>query len=91
MYGEDTFDPLRFSEPCESARLWGYPCPFEGAQSAADHLYPKSLGGPTVAENRLTLCRWHNTAKSMDVHIFPWEEGVLVWVPRILRSLSGYI
>jgi hypothetical protein len=90
-YGENTFDPLLFTEACESPRLWGYDCPFADAPKAADHLFPKSLGGPTDTANRLTLCQWHNTAKSMDVHIFPWEEGVPDWVPSLLRTLAAWI
>lgn len=90
-YGGDTFDPLVFSEECQSDRLWGYECPFRGSEFAADHLFPRSLGGPTDARNRLNLCRWHNTAKSMDVHVFPWEEGIPDWVPQLLRVLARWI
>jgi len=84
LYGEDTFSPLLFVELCESARLWGYTCPFVRPEYRADHMFPKALGGPTESRNRLTLCEWHNTAKSMDVHIFPFEEGTPAWVSDLL-------
>lgn len=91
VYGKDTFEGLEFSEPCQSDRLWGYECPFADALFAADHLYPKSLGGVTDARNRLTLCQWHNTAKSMDVHDFPWEHGTPEWVEPTIRQMERWI
>ncbi len=91
VYGDDTFDPLAYSEPCESARLWGYACPFGEMPIRADHLFPRALGGPTDSRNRLTLCHWHNTAKSMDIHIFPFEEGLPAWVVDVLGSMSSWM
>lgn len=91
VYGNKTFETLAFSEPCGARRLWGYACPFERAEIAADHLFPRSLGGPTDPRNRLTLCRWHNTAKSMDIHIYPWEEGIPEWLPQLLGVLSRWL
>jgi hypothetical protein len=91
IYGDRTFEPLQYHDACQAKRLWGYECPFVREPSAADHLYPHSLGGPTIAENRLTLCRWHNTAKSMDIHDFPFEEGLPSWVVPTLGMMERWI
>jgi hypothetical protein len=91
VYGNPTFDPILYDGVCESLRLWGYQCPFVTAAMAADHLFPRALGGITDPRNRLTLCTWHNTAKSMDVHVFPWEEGVPQWVPQTISALAPWI
>ena len=78
---------------CRSMLLWGYECPFEDInQLAADHCFPYSLGGPTLATNKIYLCKWHNQIKAGDIHIFPWELGEPQWllpmIDRIKRLLS---
>jgi hypothetical protein len=40
----------------------------------ADHYWPHSLGGPTILENRVLLCKFHNTAKSNSILNDFWEE-----------------
>jgi hypothetical protein len=52
-----------------------------------DHLFPYSLGGPTIAVNAIYLCRRHNLGKSVDIHLIPWEEG-FPWVDGILNNLA---
>lgn len=81
-------------EVCGSELLWGYECPF-GPQLEVDHLFPWSLGGPTLPGNALYLCRNHNRAKGHDVHLVPWEdESRFAWLPdriediRRLRALG---
>lgn len=49
----------------------------------ADHRWPNSLGGPSVLDNRLILCRYHNGMKSNDISHFNWF-AVPSW-------LKGYI
>lgn len=59
---------------CGSKLLWNYECPLSG-NIQQDHLFPHSLGGPTVPTNRIHLCRYHNMVKTCDIHCFPWEEA----------------
>jgi 5-methylcytosine-specific restriction endonuclease McrA len=33
----------------------------------ADHFWPHSLGGPTLMQNRVLLCKFHNLAKSNSI------------------------
>ncbi len=33
----------------------------------ADHYWPYSLGGPSIFENRILLCKYHNVAKSNSI------------------------
>ena len=33
----------------------------------ADHFWPHSLGGPSIFDNRLLLCKYHNVAKSNSI------------------------
>lgn len=40
----------------------------------ADHYWPFSLGGPTILENRVLLCRFHNLAKSNSIVNHFWGE-----------------
>src|SRR5207247_1839385 len=87
LYGFNTFHPLALPGQCQAMRLWGCSCPYGAAPKEADHLFPRSLGGPTIAENRLTLCTWHNKIKSMDPYIFPWEEGLPSWVLGLLEQM----
>lgn len=91
VYGDRTFMPILAPGPCQSGRLWGYACPFVDGAPSYDHLFPAALGGPTEASNLLVLCERHNLMKSMDVHVFPWEEGLPPWVDRVLRSLERWM
>lgn len=73
---------------CGSSRIWGYEC--ERALTsglAADHLFPFSFGGPTLASNKLYLCARHNMCKAGDVHLFPWEEGEPPWLVEVLERV----
>lgn len=67
---------------CQSNQIWGYSCCAVKDQNrlVADHLFPYSLGGPTIASNKLYLCKFHNQVKSNDIHFFPWERGEPDWL-----------
>lgn len=81
------------SAHCESEQLWGYGCPFGSrAEIEVDHLFPWALGGPTIAENALFLCRHHNRAKGHDVHLIPWEQpGHFGWVDAELEQVAQLV
>lgn len=40
----------------------------------ADHFWPNSLGGPSILENRLIICKFHNAMKSNDILHFNWGK-----------------
>jgi hypothetical protein len=52
----------------------------------ADHFWPHSLGGPTIIENRILLCRFHNVAKSNSIMEKFWLEYPL-WLNEYLKRL----
>ena len=87
IYGPELFETSTAVHRvgCESARLWLYECPFVASGLQGDHVFPRSLGGPTLAANLLSLCPLHNRLKGPDVHLYPWEEGEPSW----LRDLLG--
>jgi hypothetical protein len=66
-------------EPCQSAVLWGYECPFEGDVVHADHYFPYWAGGVTHSTNRLVLCDRHNRWKCGDIHLWAWEQPLPDW------------
>lgn len=68
--------------PCGSGMVWGYECPLADEPLESDHLFPQSLGGPTLGTNHVYLCRVHNAWKSADLLAFPWELGVPAWQPE---------
>ena len=76
-------------EPCSARRIWGYDCRFRASKSQADHLFPWSLGGPTVGANRVPLCWSHNQMKGSDVHLFPWDEGLPTWLPPMVEAIAS--
>ena len=73
---------------CGVELFWGYACghSLEG-QVVGDHIFPYSLGGPTVGSNKVHLCVLHNQMKSNDVHVFPWETAELPWLPICLKAI----
>lgn len=54
-------------------------------------MFPYSLGGQTVAENRITLCQWHNRLKGSDVHLYPWELPLGSWVEKVLLNIAAHL
>jgi hypothetical protein len=91
VYGPRSF-PGVASGRCEASRLWGYECDLapEGTFHA-DHVFPRSFGGPTRAVNRLVLCPTHNAIKGPDVHVYPWEQGEPVWMRELLERCAEFI
>jgi hypothetical protein len=75
---------------CQSRLLWGYNCELNG-EIQQDHLFPYSLGGPTLAQNRVFLCKYHNMVKSSDIHCYPWEavdEWAKPWLTAQINRLN---
>lgn len=72
IQGSRSFPSTIVSNSCQSILLWGYKCELNG-DLQQDHLFPYSLGGPTLPANRIFLCRYHNMVKSSDIHSYPWE------------------
>lgn len=73
----------RFS--CEAIRVWGYKCPVIDPDSmSGDHLFPRSAGGVTCAENYLPLCKLHNGVKTNDIHLYPYYQSPQQWVFKSL-------
>jgi hypothetical protein len=90
--GKRTFPSAEFHDACQAQLVWRYPCPLTDQEpKVSDHIFPWSLGGPTVAQNRVMLCRWHNEVKAGDVHLFPWEEGVPRWVNRLIDRIAARV
>jgi hypothetical protein len=83
--GPRHFDAEIGKEPCRAEIIWGYRCNAQAA--SADHLFPYSLGGPTIASNKVHLCRFHNEMKSNDIHLFPWELGRPLWLAQCLQAI----
>jgi len=52
----------------------------------ADHFWPHSLGGPTIIENRVLLCKFHNVAKSNSVLISFWQTYPN-WINNYLQRM----
>lgn len=64
---------INLSDECQFGSIHenGY-CEFNNfkhirGKCQADHFWPFSLGGPSILENRVLLCRFHNLAKSNSV------------------------
>ena len=90
--GKRIFSGSEFNAACQAELVWNCPCPLPNDEpKVSDHIFPWSLGGPTVAENRVMLCRWHNEVKAGDVHLFPWEEGLPGWVDGLINRIGARI
>lgn len=89
IQGPRTF--AAYSQPgtCQSPLVWGYQCEL-GGDKQQDHLFPYSLGGPSIPTNRIYLCRYHNMVKTADVHCYPWEDlerWALPWLDQQIRRM----
>jgi hypothetical protein len=74
-------------ETCASKVLWGYEC-LGPNQLEIDHLFPYALGGPTLPQNALYLCKEHNRAKGHDVHLVPWSVKQFAWLDGEISELG---
>lgn len=52
----------------------------------ADHYWPNYLGGPSIKENRVILCKYHNSMKGSDIYNYNWE-CIPSWLVNYLRAI----
>lgn len=77
---------------CQAKLIWGYHCSLKSEACHGDHLFPYSLGGPTISDNKLLLCRYHNMVKGTDIHLLPWEEEYrFSWIDNYLKNFKNQI
>jgi hypothetical protein len=77
------------TDRCQAKNYTGVECIFNSmpkirGKCQADHRWPNSLGGPSILDNRLILCRYHNGMKSNDISHFSWET-----VPNWLENYAS--
>ena len=91
IYGSRRFGRSGISslQACSAITVWDYACDLD-EPIEFDHRFPYSFGGPTVAENRLSLCRVHNATKGSDVHLFDWSDDVPPWLDPLLQRLQPW-
>ena len=84
--------PVGPSQRAWRIEIWLSACPLENQDVVhVDHLFPYSLGGPTLAANQLFLCPVHNRAKASDIHLFPWELGEPGWLRRQVERIRSLL
>lgn len=79
---------------CQSRKMWGYDCNVQERSHVgmnADHLFPYSLGGPTLGGNKIYLCSVHNEMKGNDIHLYPWEAPTPEWLQQIISSIHHFL
>ena len=77
---------------CMADQIWLSPCRLRNPEVIhSDHLFPYSLGGPTIAANQLFLCPVHNRSKAGDIHLFPWERGEPSWFGRQVERIRNLL
>lgn len=87
----DFTNGIRNTTNCQAIQLNNIDCIFNSmpqirGKCEADHRWPNSLGGPSILDNRLILCRYHNGMKSNDVSSFNW--GVIPgWLSDYLEQI----
>lgn len=82
---------ILISDKCQSQLYTGNDCifnsdPYMRGKCQADHKWPNSLGGPSILENRLILCRYHNAMKSNSIYHYNWQ-AIPSWVEDYLYSI----
>ena len=87
--GDKTFTPALRSAVCRSKEVWGYECPFKNSRIHVDHMFPRSKGGLTHAQNAMHLCHEHNLSKHTDIHLILWEQmpSRNQWIEKSLKYL----
>lgn len=86
--GRRNFESDAGSLECQSNIVWGYVCDLEQYQIVNDHQFPYSLGGPTLASNKIYLCKLHNALKAADIHFFKWECEEPIWLDTIICRIG---
>ena len=82
----------RHAAACMADKIWLSVCPLENPEDVhSDHLFPYSLGGPTLAANQLFLCPVHNRSKANDIHLFPWEQGEPSWLNIQINRIQNLL
>lgn len=76
---------------CQSDFIWGYSCPLTSRDLHCDHVFPWSLGGPTVPENAVWLCESHNRAKGADWHLTAAPISGLRWFTETLQRIERLV
>jgi hypothetical protein len=89
IQGERVFPRSGQHVGCRADDFWGYRCQMEGPLQW-DHVFPYSLGGPTLPGNRIGLCRYHNMVKSSDIHCYPWDKFD-IWAAPWIDAQIGKI
>jgi hypothetical protein len=89
---QDFHTGINDSSPCEWKEVEGVACFFERGRSSgercqADHMWPLSLGGPSIRENRRVLCAYHNLTKGNSITHFNWSY-IPSWLPRMIRDIE---
>lgn len=70
---------INLSDSCQYSLIQGGgDCKFNNyrdirGRCEADHFWPSSLGGPSIIENRILLCKFHNVAKSNSIMLDFWK------------------
>lgn len=90
VQGPSAFSPPKVQSRCKADALWGYDCPLAHERVQSDHVFPYSLGGPTLGANRLSLCAVHNGWKGADLGNFPWEVGEPDWLADQLATIRRH-
>lgn len=77
---------------CQYVKFTGVECIFNSMPSIrgkchADHIWPNSLGGPTILDNRLLLCKYHNSMKGNNISEYFWND-LPTWVMDYLNKLA---
>ena len=94
IQGPRTFATLagQLVAACMADHIWLSVCPLENLETAhSDHVFPYSLGGPTIAANQLFLCPVHNRAKAGDIHLYPWERGEPSWLANQIDRIRSFL
>ena len=93
IQGNRNFKAGKIGSHCHSSLLWGYECELDVVLQM-DHLFPYSLGGPTISGNMLTLCKYHNMVKSSDIHCYPWgqfDKWAIPWVVTQVEKIKNQV
>lgn len=84
-------DGIRHTDSCQFENISGYKCIYEKIRGRekvqADHFWPNSLGGPSILENRLLLCKYHNSMKSNNISSFKWDV-IPTWLSKQILTIS---
>jgi len=79
------------TDNCQSIEYTNVRCIFNEipdirGKCQADHRWPNSLGGPSILDNRLLLCKYHNGMKSNEISHFNWNE-IPNWLNEYLEKI----